>query len=111
MKSLIMKEAWVKAKRASNLKGGTAKEWFAWGLTRAWKDAKEGKLVKEVKQEVKPTLYGRMTSKQENFISSLLAKKEGRYEEDTLVKAFKANVRDNISKQQASDLISRLLSA
>lgn len=104
-----MKEAWVKARRASRLHGGSAKEWIGWALVRAWKDYKAGKLNKVEKKEFKPVLRGRMTDKQESFIESLLRKKEGKYEEDTLIKAFKANVRDNISKQQASNLISYLL--
>ena len=61
MKSLIMKEAWVKAKRAANLQGGTAKEWMAWALVRAWKDAKEGKLV-EQPQTTKATRIEKTTN-------------------------------------------------
>lgn len=109
MRSLVMKEAWAIAQRSANLFGGKKSEWLAYGLVRAWKKAKEGKLVQASAQESKPILRGTMTSKQENFISSLLRKKEGKYEEDTLIKAFKTNVRDNISKAQASRLIEMLL--
>ena len=110
MKALVMKEAWVMAKRAANLKGGTAREWMAWALTRAWAKAKQGKLVEETQTaESKPVLRGGMTEKQENFIASLLRKKTT---DNPVAQAFQiSSLRNTITKQQASDLISELLSA
>ncbi len=110
MKSLVMKEAWVMAKRAANLQGGTSKEWLAWALTRAWKKAKEGKLVEETQVvESAPVLKGGMTEKQENFIASLLRKKVSN---NPIAQAFAiSSLRSTITKQQASELISELLSA
>lgn len=111
MKKMIMKDAWERAKRAARLHGGTAKEWIAWGLTRAWKAFKEGKLVEKAPvQEVKPVLKGRMTEKQERFIASLLA--QGKYTDNPVAKAFQiSSLRRTITKKQASDLISELLAA
>lgn len=116
MKKKLMIVAWGIAKRSSKIHGGTAKEWFAYALTKAWKFAKEGilgeKYYAEIvakKEEVKPVLRGSMTNKQERFIEYLLSKKRGKYEETNLIEAFKVNVRDNITKAQASKLIDYLL--
>lgn len=110
MKKLIMKDAWERAKRAANLHGGNAKEWLGWALVRSWKAFKEGKLVQQPKQEVKPMLKGRMTEKQERFIASLLA--QGKFTDNPVAKAFQiSSLRRTITKQQASDLISELLAA
>lgn len=110
MKVLVMKEAWVIAKRAARLHGGTAKEWIAFGLTKAWQKAKAGKLVEVVKEEVKPMLRGMMTEKQERFIASLIAR--GKYTTNPLLQAFNiSSLRSSISKQQASQLIGELLNA
>lgn len=110
MKALVMKEAWVIAKRAARLHGGTAKEWIAFGLTKAWQKAKSGKLVEVVKEEVKTTLRGMMTEKQERFIASLIAR--GKYTTNPLLQAFNiSSLRSRITKQQASELISELLNA
>lgn len=108
MRSLVMKNAWMRAKRAARLKGGTAKEWISWALVRAWKSYKEGNLTEQV-QEAKPLLKGGMTEKQERFIASLLRKK---HTDNPVAKAFNiSSLRRTITKQQASDLISELLSA
>lgn len=110
MKALVMKEAWEIAKRAAYLHGGTAKEWIAFGLTKAWQKAKAGKLVDVVKEEVKPMLRGMMTEKQERFIASLIAR--GKYTTNPLLQAFNiSSLRSRITKQQASELINDLLSA
>lgn len=110
MKALVMKEAWEIAKRAARLHGGTAKEWIAFGLTKAWQKAKAGKLVEVVKEEVKPMLRGMMTEKQERFIASLIAR--GKYTTNPLLQAFQiSSLRSRITKQQASQLIGELLNA
>lgn len=36
-KSELMKNAWTLARNNAYMNGGTAKEWFAYGLTQAWK--------------------------------------------------------------------------
>lgn len=110
MKALVMKEAWVIAKRAARLHGGLAKEWIGFGLVRAWKKAKNGQLVQETKIESKPVLRGMMTEKQERFIASLIAR--GKYTTNPLLQAFNiSSLRSRITKQQASELINDLLSA
>ena len=109
MRKMVMKDAWMRARRAANLEGGKASEWIAWALVRAWEAYKSGKLTKKA-EEVKPVLRGWMTEKQERFIASLLA--QGKYTDNPIVKAFNvSSLRRRITKQQASDLISELLSA
>src|SRR5690625_1248477 len=109
MRKLVMENAWMNARRAARLRGGKASEWIGWALVRAWKAYKEGKLSEQV-QEVNSRLRGRMTEKQERFIASLLA--QGKYTDNPVAKAFNiSSLRRRISKQQASDLISDLLSA
>lgn len=108
MKSVIMKEAWVKAKRAVSFKGGKAIEWMAWAMVRAWADFKAGKL-NEQKAEYVRSLRGMMTEKQENFIASLLRKK---HTDNPVAQAFNvSSLRGSITKQQASNLIDELLAA
>lgn len=111
MKALVMKEAWEIAKRAARLHGGSAKEWIAFGLVRAWKKAKADKLVEIVKEEFKPILRGMMTEKQERFIASLIAR--GKYvANNPILQAFQiSSLRSRITKQQASQLIGELLNA
>ena len=110
MKALVMKEAWVIAKRAARLHGGTAKEWIAFGLTKAWQKAKASKLVEVVKEEVKPMLRGMMTEKQERFIASLI--RQGKHSTNPVFQAFNiSSLRSRITKQQASILIEDLLNA
>jgi hypothetical protein len=39
-KNQLFKTAWTLAKNKAFMEGGTSKEWFAYGLTQAWKMAK-----------------------------------------------------------------------
>ena len=40
-KSMLMKNAWVRARNLAFMEGGTAKEWFAFALTQRWAFEKE----------------------------------------------------------------------
>lgn len=116
MKKQLMMVAWAVAKSSANIHGGKASEYISHGMKVAWKFQKQGILQSKFnekfgikKEEVKPSLKGRMTEKQENFITSLLRKK---HTDNPVAKAFNVpSLRSTISKQQASDLISELLSA
>ncbi|MDC3412506.1 hypothetical protein [Terrihalobacillus insolitus] len=115
MKKQLMMVAWSIAKSAANIHGGTKKEWFAYGLTKAWKFTKEGKLEEKFNQkfgkkaEVKSFMKGNMTEKQESFITSLLKKKST---DNPVAQAFNvSSLRSRISKKQASDLINELLAS
>lgn len=116
-KATIMKNAWKLATRKAKELGGKAVEYISYGMKEAWniyfrftgkKRASEKKAEQNVDwSQVK--LHGRMTEKQERFIASLLMKKTT---DNPVAKAFNiSSLRSTISKQQASDLISELLSA
>lgn len=108
MKQMVMKEAWDIARKSANMFGGKKVEWIAYGLTKAWKKFKEGKLAQRSVEQVK-VMKGRMTEKQESFITSLLRKKAT---DNPTAQAFNvSSLRSRISKQQASDLINELLAA
>lgn len=40
-KSMLMKNAWVRARNLAFMEGGTAKEWFAYALKQRWAFEKE----------------------------------------------------------------------
>lgn len=117
MKKQIMVKAWKIAENMSVIKGGTKKEWIAFGMHRAWVLFKEGNLVVEatpVKKSV-TTLKGGMTSKQDWFITKLMKEVEALGIDvintvDGVIEYLQNGVYGT-TKQEASELIGALLDA